>query len=1818
MKTIKDWMLNDYRITEQIYGGSRTLVYRGHRCDASSEPVIIKLLRNEYPSFRELEQFRHQAEIVQNLELPGVIQTYGLESYQNRDILVMEDFDGISLKQAMDIWLEERSIKLSAKIANGVWVPRFFKIALQVVSTLDELYHHQVIHKDIKPANILINLKTHQIKLIDFSIASSIYQEILSEKNKVAIEGTLAYLSPEQTGRTNRSVDYRTDFYALGVTFFELLTGELPFTSTDPMELLHCHLAIQPPMVHDINPEVPTILSTIIAKLMAKNPEDRYQSAIGIHQDLTNCWQQWLSTGEMLPFDLGQTDMSDRFVISEKLYGREQEVEALLNAFERVTTENTDLGRSELVVLSGPSGIGKTAIVHQIHQAILDRQGYFIKGKFDQLQRNIPFSGLVQAFRDLMKQLLCQSNVQIERWKLMIARALGENASVLIEVIPELVNLIGVQPPAVELSGSAAQNRFNLLFQNFIQVFTTKEHPLVIFLDDLQWADLATLRLMQVLMCQSDGHLLVVAAYRDNEVSSAHPLLQVLDEIREMKTAITSIVLSPLTIEDLNSLVADTLSLKSETTRALSEFITRITQGNPFFSNQLLKSWHEDKLITFDWQTQSWQFDLVTIQSQAQTQDIVEFINEKLQKLPLVTQSVLKFAACVGRSFELSTLAIISEQSPMETAAQLYPALQEGFISLHADQPEIQDISLPNQTYQFLHDRIQQAAYELIPEYEKATTHLKIGQLILRETPDHALEQQIFSIVSLLNYGSTLLTSSTEREELARLNLVAGRKAMAATAYPSALTYLTQGIELLNDNSWQYQYAITLELYELAIEAASLSDSLELMEYLIEVLFLHVTSDLDRITTYDIKIQSYSSQNRLIETIQIAQQALDKFGFKFSMNPTQQDVEEAFQTTQGLLLNRSTSSLEDLPEMTNVKQLAIMRIVMKVMPAVFLAIPPLYPILILSQVNASIQYGNAPFSPLCYACYGMLLNGILKETEIADEFSQLSLKLALNLDSKDLAARTKFVIANFLTHSTSHVRDARSLLLDSYQTSLETGNIEYVGYCLQNLCNNSYLMGQELTSLEKEIRGYIKVLESSKQITNLNYCQIFRQAVLQFLHPTENPEQLVGEACDETKLLPLLLEANDLTGLHFFYFHKLILSYYFGNFLRSHIYAIEGREYLAGGTGLMTTPVYYFFASLAALAIHSTENSREILQQVAANQTELKHWADHAPMNHLHKFYLVEAERCQVLGLRAESIEFYDRAITLAKEYQYLNEEALAYELAGQFYLRWGKEMIAQSYLTKAYYCYRRWGAISKVQNLEDRYPKLLSIILNSQSNPPSLTETIGIGSHHQTSSLKHQDISQQLDLKTVVKALQAVSSEIELKKLLAVLMQSMITHAGAEKCILLLLDEENWLLSLQSIGTEPTILQSMPVQTDKLMPQSVVQYVTRTSETLVLDDASRETHFTSDSYIVKYRPKSILCMPICQQGQLIGILYLENKLMAQAFTYDRLEILNLLTSQAAISLQNAQLYATMEKKVKHRTQEIHDKNQHLSQTLLELQQTQSQLIQNEKMSSLGQMVAGVAHEINNPVNFIYGNLKYTDEYTQQLLDTIRIYQSCYPNPLPEVQEQLENIDLDFLGEDLPKMLSSMRMGADRIRTIVLSLRNFSRLDEAEMKPVDIHEGIDSTLLILKHRLISRNRPDIQVIKNYGLLPKVMCFASQLNQVYMNLLSNAIDAMTIGADDQNLACNPEIKIQTELADQSSIIIRISDNGCGISESVKQKIFDPFFTTKAVGSGTGLGLFISYQIIVDRHHGKITCESSIGQGTEFIIEIPNQNSLIWER
>ncbi|MBP0031492.1 serine/threonine-protein kinase PknK, partial [Roseofilum sp. Guam] len=811
--------LPGYHISETLYEGERTLVYRGVRSSDSLE-VVIKVLRNEYPSFSELLQFRNQYAIAKNLKT-GVVQPLNLERYGNGYALIMEDF-----------LAEQNSLDLETGL----------QIAIQLAEILQELDRQRVIHKDIKPANILIQPQTKEIKLIDFSIASLLPREAQEIKNFNVLEGTLAYISPEQTGRMNRGIDYRSDFYSLGATLYQLLTGVLPFLSDDPMELVHCHISQQPvPPAQvkkkDSNPDIPAVVSDIVMKLMSKNAEERYQSALGLKYDLEKCLNQWQEKGKIEAFELGSRDIAARFLIPEKLYGREKEVQALLDAFDRVAgaspTANCSLltpqgealptSRCEMMLVAGFSGIGKTAVVNEVHKPIVRQRGYFIKGKFDQFQRNIPFSAFVIAFRDLMGQLLAESDEQLQRWKDKILAALGEQAQVIIDVIPELEQIIGAQPRVEELSGSAAQNRFNRLFEQFIQVFATPEHPLTIFIDDLQWVDAASLKLIQLLMADTQrGYLLLLGAYRDNEVSPTHPLMLALCDLEKSGAQIQTITLEPLSQKDLGRLTADTLSCAQAVALPLTELVYGKTQGNPFFSTQFLKGLHEDGWIVFNRDVGYWECDLTKVRELALSDDVVEFMAARLDKLPPQTCEMLKLAACISNRFELDILAAAGELTWEEAAGALWPALQEGFIlpisntykffqeTIGEAKNVLTDVRV---NYQFLHDRVQQAAYSLIPEGQKQVTHYQIGNRLLAYLGPVEREEKIFDIVNQINIGREEIVQGEEKEQLLELNWRAAQKAKIATAYEAAKMYFQIAIELLPQEAWETLYELAFGLY---------------------------------------------------------------------------------------------------------------------------------------------------------------------------------------------------------------------------------------------------------------------------------------------------------------------------------------------------------------------------------------------------------------------------------------------------------------------------------------------------------------------------------------------------------------------------------------------------------------------------------------------------------------------------------------------------------------------------------------------------------------------------------------------------------------------------------------------------------------------------------------------------------------------------------------------------------------------------------------------------------------------------------------------
>ncbi|MEP0873779.1 AAA family ATPase [Trichocoleus desertorum AS-A10] len=1405
-------------------------------------------------------------------------------------------------------------------------------MAIAITDTLGKIHAAHVIHKDINPGNIVFNPRTGVVKIIDFGIATRFSRTNPTFKSLYLLEGTPAYLSPEQTGRMNRMLDYRTDFYSLGATFYELLAGQLPFPTTDLLELVHCHIARPPTPPHELNATIPQPVSDLILKLMAKNAEDRYQSAWGIKADLERCAQQLAEVGLIEPMPLGLQDVSEQFRIPQKLYGREAEIAALWVAFDRVAGSKAV---REMMLVSGYAGVGKTALVQELFKPITAKHGYFIWGKFDQFGRNIPYSAIVDALQKLVQQLLSEPDEQVEVWRSRLLTALGSNGQIIIDVIPEVELIIGKQSPIPEVGATEAQNRFNLTFQRFVRAFCAKEHPLVIFLDDLQWIDSATLKLIElILLDEQIQYLFLIGAYRDNELTPTHPLVLTLKSMRNQRAVLQEITLTPLTLEPLTQLVAETLHHNPDTVRSLTQVVLRKTEGNPFFVGEFLKLLHSENLLTFDAQQLSWQWNLAEIEAQDITDNVVELLLRQLQKLPESTQQVLSIAACVGSEFDLETLAIICEKSPKAIFQDLLTAIQAGLIQPLSDLDE----DLLVQEYKFLHDRVQQAAYALIDDSQKQVVHLQIGGNLLEKTSPDQRSERLFEIIDHLNQGLELVTARSERTEIARLNLMAGQKAKAATAHEAAFKYFTTGLKLLNSESWQREYDLTLALYSEAAEAAYLQGCFDEMEQLVEVVLDRAKTVVDKVQVYHSSIQRYLSQGNLKETLKTGLEALKLLGIDLIENPSQADVQRELESTAALLAEREIKDLTNLPEIAAPEPLAAITILANIGSAAFITLPALWILIICKTVNLSINYGNTIWSPMYYAAYGFVLCGVVQDIELGYKFGQLALSLAERLNTKRGKARTLRFSGTHIMQWKVHLRNIIPMLADAYQSGVETGDFECAGYAAYNVCYNSFSAGEELTQLEQKTATYSKATNQIRRESPSNWLAIVWQTILNLLDRSENPSRLVGRVCNEEKALSHAIAVKDGTVIQILYLHKVILFYLFEEHHQAVQTVVVASQHFEEVSAIISLPIFCFYHSLALLSLSpDASNSEKVvwLNCVNTNQEKMQKWAEHAPMNYLHKFYLVEAEKARVLGQFLEAEEFYEQAIQGARENEYIQEEALAYELAAKHYLARGREKIAQLYMKEAHYCYERWGATAKVKDLEKRYPQLLNSNLIRQSNSILTAKT----TLHPTAAI---------DLAAVMKAAQALSEIIHLDQLIATLMQVVIENAGAETGVLVLLEDDRLTVVAQCSGSRQCNLEKIAVTDCATIPVPVIYSVERTQETLVFDDAVSEPSFLTDPYIQKQQTRSLLSMPILKQSQMIGILYLENNLSTGVFTRDRLQVLKLLMAQAAISLENARLYEqladyteTLERKVEERTQS-------LQQEIAERQQTEAALRQSE------------------------------------------------------------------------------------------------------------------------------------------------------------------------------------------------------------------------------------------------------------------------------
>ncbi|MGF2039712.1 MAG: AAA family ATPase [Nostoc sp. CmiVER01] len=1565
--------MKDYQITRKIYESANSLVYRAI-LKPDNQLVILKILKENYPTPSELTRYKQEYEVTRSLNTDGVIKAYNLQRYENSLVMFLEDFGGESLKLLMC----DRQFTLK----------EFLSIAIKTTKSLGAIHAANIIHKDINPSNIVYNPETEQLKVIDFGISTCLSRENQTVANIERLEGTLAYIAPEQTGRMNRGIDYRSDFYSLGATLYELLTNKLPFATTDPIELVHCHIAQQPVPPYELvktlnstSQSIPKAISDIVMKLLAKTPEERYQSAWGIKADLEICCARLESLGQIDEFCLATQDICDHFVIPEKLYGREKEVTQLLTTFERVSQGNT-----EIMLVSGYSGIGKSALVNEVHKPILRQRGYFISGKFDQLQRDIPYAAIALAFQNLIRQLLTESEAALQTWKLELLAALNPNAQVIIDVIPQVEQIIGKQLPVEQLGATETQNRFNLFFERFITVFAQKEHPLVIFIDDLQWADLASLKLIELLITDANiQYLLIIGAYRDNEVDATHPLMQTLEQIEKEGTRVNNISLQPLEIEYINQLIADTLKCSTKKSKFLSELVTNKTQGNPFFLTQLLHYFYKQNILSFNHNKNNWHWSIEEIERVGITDNVVELTISKIIKLNEKTQKVLQLAACIGNQFNLEVLSLVNNKSQITTARELQPALEAGLIvplnndykipllwnpeEISRDTSEISPVFIPKITkyipYKFLHDRVQQAAYFLITENEKKAVHLKVGRLLMEHLKENELERNIFDIVNHFNQSFELIIEPSEKYELAKLNFEAGKKAKASTAYKAALGYLEIALQLMSLTSWKSQYVFTLKLHLEALEVLYLNTKFEQVESLSAIILQQAKSVIDQVKVYEIQILLYftnkSQQQKAIDT---AFKALDSLGIRISQKPDEikNRIKQEQEYLKSYLRETKIENLINSPKMTDSHKLEVIKILQHIMGTTIVSNFLLHIEVVLIQLNLCIKYGNAPQAVCAHSFYGSFLckgiDGInlTRDINLGYRFGELSIRLQDKLKIRELEALVMHMYYGFIWHWKKTLRDkvAEKKLLNGFQSGIDTGNNEFAIYSYISYCLIKLFKGDNLKE-EVEI-CFVKCIDIAKKLKQGHstfFAKICHKLITNLLEEFKYKKYSpIDNVNNQEDLYLKEWDKNDkwLTFIHFF--SQTIICYFFKEYAQAFKNGIEAEKYVENLSSHLTVPQHNLYFSLSCLTHYQScgIEQKQILEQVEINQDDMKIWAGHCPANFQNKYDLVEAEKARVLGQNWQAQELYDKAIQGAKKSEFIHEEAIAYERAAEFYLSLGREEIGRLYLKNAHHCYSHWGAKAKVQALELEYPQFLMDINNRKENQSiKTTESTG-GTNPQA-----------LDIITVTKASQVLASEIKLDQLLAKLMKTVIENGGAQKGFLILEKDHKWVIEAEGTvdSDDVTLLRSLPIDSvdgdrqTPILPVAIVNYVVRTQENVVINNATVEEQFIRDPYIVATQPKSILCTPLLNQGKLSGILYLENNLTTDAFTSDRIEVLRILSAQAAISIENARLYGQLKDYNRNLELRVEERTQELSQTLEILKATQAELLfENELLKS--------------------------------------------------------------------------------------------------------------------------------------------------------------------------------------------------------------------------------------------------------------------------
>jgi PAS domain S-box-containing protein len=1451
--------------------GADFTLYRG-RQDGNPSPVLVVAITGEQPSPQSLRRLEHEYSLVAELNPVWAAQPLALDRYEGRTILVLRDPGG----EPLDLILERNQ-------GQPLELTRVLRIAISLTTALGQVHRRGLIHKDIKPENVLVDDDDH-VWLTGFGIASWLLRGHPPVAPEI-IAGTLAYMAPEQTGRMNRSIDTTSDLYSLGVTLYQMLTGNLPFAAADAMEWVHCHIARQP-APPDTLCDIPTPVSDIVMRLMAKTAEERYQTAEGLEADLRHCLSELEMQDRVDPFPLGTHDIVDRLLIPERLYGRDREVKMLLAAFDRVVANGTP----ELVLVSGYAGVGKSTVVNELQKVLIAPLGLFAAGKFDQYKRDIPYETLSQAFQTLVRQILVKKEAEVDQWRQALAKAVGPNGQVIIDLIPELEFILGKQSPVPDLPPLEAQNRFQRVFRRFLNAFATREHPLALFVDDLQWLDDATLDLFVHLVTHSEvKYLLLIGAYRDNEVDSSHRLLRTLEAIRSTDTKLLEIVLTPLKLDDVNRLVSGALHCTRLSTHPLAELVHEKTGGNPFFVIQFLTVLVDEELLSLDQIARAWRWDMNRIRAKGYTDSVVDLMVGKMKRLSAGAQKTLKELACLGSVVEVATLALVHEGAEEMMHTALSEAVGAGLIY-----PD-------GSSYRFLHDRIQQAGYSLIPQEDYAEVHLAMGRLLLAKMTTEKLAEHLFDVVNHFNRGATLLVEDEERLRVAAINLRAGRKANASAAYASARAYFSDGMALLDESDWVSHDKL---MFSLALEwarAELLIGNPEKCQQIIDDLLRHRLSKVDTAAVYQLKVQSHFLKAEYSEAVASALTCLCTFGIDIQAHPTWEDVQAASEEVWQSLDGRPLERLIDLPLIADPELQADTQVLSALVSAAFNTDIRLWCVVVSRVVKIGIEHGTSEAFAHAYCNWGAALGHFFHRFGDAVRLAKLACDL---VDKRGfIACGAKVHLAKgCLAFFTQPIAAALDCMRTVIRTGVETGDLTFACIAQQQSVTALLLRNDPLDMVWRESETALRFVCEAKiygDFTETIECQ--RRFIATMQGRTANLSTFNDAQFDEKTYEAQLTGKRMPKTICWYWILKLKARFLSGDYPEALAAAEKAQSLLAASVTQIQLLDYFYYFALTVAACY--ENVPADQQQawdglLARHVEQLREWAENNPSTFADKHTLVSAEIARLERRDSDAMRLYEQAINLARENGFIQNEALTHELAARFYAERDVETVAHSYLRSARNGYDRWGAHGKVRQLDARHPRLRG---ERHRGAPSANLGTALA---------------QLNVETVVRASQALSSEIVLPKLIETLMRLTVEHAGAERGLLILLREDEPQIEAEAITSHERAAVTVwrTAVTPLGLPQSVLHYVIRTRERVLLDDASVENFYSQDEYLRLKHPRSVLCVPIVKQSKLVGVLYLENNLTPRAFTSDRVAVLELLAAQAAISLENAGLYSDLQR----------------------------------------------------------------------------------------------------------------------------------------------------------------------------------------------------------------------------------------------------------------------------------------------------------------